>query len=302
MFGTFPATEVASSPAAEAAKAATPSDNQAEVTKEVETANTDEQSASSTTESEVTADSTDTDNVGDSSETETESTAKPKRGFERRIEKFNQRLSAKDQEIEYWKRVALQQGAAEPKQEPAASNEKPKFSDYNDIEAYTEALTDWKLGQTLQQVKQQSTAERMAQTYEQRLAEFRKEQPDFDEVVSEFVEEYGQEQIPEIVAVAMESEVGPRLAYYLAQNVDEVERLQRLPSHRRFLELGKIEDRLLGSKQQTQEKPAEAPKISRAPQPVKSVKGTAKVESYDLRDPSLSYSEWVKRREASLRK
>lgn len=287
---------------AKAEVAATPTDEQAKVsTQEVETDNSEEQSASSETAEDVTSEATSTDNAGEDGETQTEETkTKPKKGFERRIEKFNQRLSAKDQELEYWKRVALQQGSVEQPKATANPQEKPKFADFNDIEAYTDALTDWKLNQTLSQVKQQSAVERMAQTYEQRLAEFRKEVPDFDEVIQEFVDEYSQDEIPEIVTVAMESEIGPKIAYYLAQNIDEVERLKKLPSHRRLLELGKLEDRMM-AKPETK-RSVEEPKVSRAPQPVKSVKGAAKVETYDLRDPNLSYSEWVKRREASLRK
>lgn len=306
MFGTFPATNVAPSPAPEAAPAE-PVKNDVS-----ETAQADQQSAvEEVAETVRTEEATDTDNSGDTdsqssedSESETESAKKPKRGFERRIEKFNAKLAAKENELNYWRDMALKANGQQPEAQPAPQNtDKPKFSDYNDIEAYTEAVTEWKVSRALQQVQQQSQVQQLTQTYEQRLVEYKKSVPDFDAVMTEFVEDYGDMNVPEIVQVAMESQVGPQLAYYLASNVEEVERIAKLPSHRRLLELGKLEDRLAKPVAvETQPEPPPAKKVTSAPPPVKPVRGTGKVESNDLSDPNLSYSEWVKRREASLRR
>ena len=195
-------------------------------------------------------------------------------------------------------------GGEQPQQtQPAAvPADKPKFSDFNDLEAYTEAVTDWKSQRALTQVQQQTQVQQLAQTYEQRLAQYRTEVPDFDDVMTEFVEDYGDVNVPEIVQVAMESNVGPQLAYYLAKNTEEVERIAKLPSHRRLLELGKLEDRL--SRPKTTNSVAEpVKKVTSAPPPVKPVRGTGKVESStDLSDPNLSYSDWLKRRQASLKR
>lgn len=241
-----------------------------------------------------------TDDVGDD---ETDESPKPKRGFAKRIERFNQKLSAKDQEIEYWRQVALKGQA--PQQQPTAdgvaSGIKPKFSDFNDIEAYAEALTDWKLSHSLSQVQQQTAMMQTAKTYEARLEQFKKTAADFDDVMTEFVEDYGNMNVPEVIQVAYESDVGPQLAYHLAKNPTEFERIAKLPSHRRLLELGKLEDKI-SAQSQTAAPAKETKKISAAPKPVQPVKGTGKVESLDLSDPNLSYSEWLKRREATLKR
>lgn len=233
------------------------------------------------------------DNLGDK---------KPKKGFARRIEKFNQKLSQKEQEIEYWKNVALGKEKATPQvQQPVQNMGKPKFEEFDSIEAYTEALTDWKLSQTLNQVEQKAKAQQVAQGYDNKLNEFKKAAPDFDEVMSDFVEDYSHIEMPELVQMAYESDVGPQLAYHIAKNPQIVEQLAVLPSHRRLIELGKLEDKLQQNLAQKEKPKAEVKKVSSASKPVEPVKGVGKVETFDLSDPNLSYTEWVKRREAALK-
>ena len=293
------------SPAPKAEVAETPKEAVETTTVEQESAPQEEAEVVTPTEATTSDDSSESvEQTESDSDAEAEAEDKPKkRGFARRVEKLNARIAAREQEVEYWKSVALRgeqpQQTAQP--QPVAAD-KPKFSDYNDLEAYTEAVTDWKVQRALAQVQQQSQVQSLAQTYEQRLAQYKAEVPDFDEVMTDFVEDYGDMNVPEIVQVAMESNVGPQLAYYLAKNTDEVERIAKLPSHRRLVELGKLEDRL--SQPKTQKPVVEpAKKVSAAPAPVKPVRGTGKVESStDLSDPNLSYSEWVKRRTAQLRK
>jgi len=295
MFASFPATDasVANDSQPKEASAAPPETQEVETP--VESAATE--NAEVNTETEATAND-DSSEENSETDTDTESPKRGKKGFERRIEKFNQKLAQREQELDYWRNLALQ-GQGQPKTETqVVTADKPKFSDFNDIEAYTDALTDWKLSQTLSKVQVENQYRDVAKTYEQRLQEFKKTTPDFDSVMADFVEEYGDEQVPEIVQVAFESDIGPQMAYYLAQNMDEVERIRQLPSHRRLLELGKIEAKLAAPAA----KPAEPKKVSRAAPPVNPVKGTGRIETTDLADPNLSYSEWVKRREAQLKK
>ena len=252
-------------------------------------------------ESSVEETTANTDEVGEEGE-ETEE-PKKKRGFAKRIERFNQKLSAKEAEIQYWREAALKVGVSEPQQpaQQVATGTKPKIQDYPDLETYTEALTDWKLQQSLSQVQQQTAIMQTAKTYEARLEQFKQTARDFDDVMTEFVEDYGNMNVPEVIQVAMESDVGPQLAYHLAKNTNEFERIAKLPPHRRLLELGKLEDKI--SAQSQKSAPVrETKKISEAPKPVQPVRGTGKVDSLDLSDPNISYSEWLKRREASLKR
>lgn len=293
MFNTFN-----DSPAQAEVAAPEPTEVQGEIDQEVNQESATDENVESTVE-ETTANA---DDVGEEGQETEGDERKPKRGFAKRIEKFNQKLSAKEAEIEYWKQVALK--GAPPEQQATAGTAvqtgKPKFSDYNDIEAYAEALTDWKLQASMSQVQQQTAAMQTARTYEARLEQFKQTARDFDEVMSEFVEDYGNINVPEVIQVAMESEVGPQLAYHLAKNAQDFERIAKLPPHRRLLELGKLEDRIVSQQKSTPAR--ETKKISEAPKPVQPVKGSGKVESLDLSDPNLSYSDWLKRREASLKR
>lgn len=294
MFGTFPVTnEVANdSSVSKETMAETPQEAVETVDSSADQQSSESREPDSDAAEDTAAEATQEDT------SESEKTAKPRRGFERRIERMNQKLAQREQELDYWRGLALKSNLPETPQSAPVPTGRPQFADYNDIESYTEALTDWKFNQQMAEFRAQTNLQSVTQTYEQRLADFRQKQPDFDQVMNDFIADYGDEQVPEIVEVALESEQGPALAYYLAQNTDEVERIKSLPPRRRLLELGKIEDRLA----KPAARPVEPQKISRAAPPVKPVRGSSPAEVTDLRDPSLSYSEWVKRREAQLKK
>lgn len=236
------------------------------------------------------------DSDGENDE-DTENQGKPKKGFLRRVEKLNNKIKNAELEVEYWKKVALGQ-EAKPSA-PVVSDSKPTIDQYNSLEEYTEALTDWKLEQKLASIEQRKSIENVAKTYDQKLAEFRKTAPDFDDVMAEFIEDYGQVEVPEIVQVAMESDHGPAIAYFMAKNPTEVERIAKLPTHKRLLELGKIEAKV--SMTNKQEKVIETKKVSKAPAPVEPVKGTGKVDTSDIRQVT-DYQEFVRLREKQMKR
>jgi hypothetical protein len=271
-----------------------PTEKEGETTQvEVESETTEkveEQAAQETTTEDT--DSEDSD-VQEAEDTDDETVKKPKKGFEKRIERFNKKLSDKDLEIEYWKKAAMGGTTAEVRPVQSAPQGKPTFAEYNDIESYTEALTDWKVSQALSSRDQQTQTKSVVDTYGQRLNEFKKSTPDFQDVMDEFVDEYGDRPIPEVVQVAMESEYGPQIAYYLAKNTNEVDRIALLPPHRRLLELGKLEERLSKATTQQKEVVPETKRISKAPEPIEKVKGTGKVETNDIY-ADLPYEQWVK--------
>lgn len=214
---------------------------------------------------------------------------KAKKGFEKRISKEVARKNEALREAEYWKKVALEQGAKAP-QEPTKQDDasKPKFSDYNDIEAYTEAVTDWKLERKLQEVQQQNKQKSATETYNSRVREFEKVRPDFQEVLASTELQISQP----VTELILESEVGPAVVLYLAENEDETERINGLSPARQLAEIGKIEAKL-ASKATTK---VEKKVVSKAPTPVKPVSGSAPVAKKSLDDPSLSAEEWIKMR------
>ena len=204
-------------------------------------------------------------------------------GFKKRIDRFNRRLTEKEAEIEYWKKTALekQQSGVSPQQVNHASD-KPKFENYSDIAEYTEALTDWKLQEALLRRTQEVSKQSEVQQYKSRVKEFVKEHADYDEVLQDASHIPAAQEIHQII---LESEVGPQIAYHLANNIELLEKLNSLPSHRRLIELGKLEDKLTVKNEVPQVKK------SSAPSPIKTEKGAAPVKR-DIHDETLSQAEY----------
>jgi hypothetical protein len=163
--------------------------------------------------------------------------------------------------------------------------DKPKFSDYNDIETYTEALTDWKLEQKLAQQEQKTKAKTVADSYNDRVKEFSKSRPDFQEVIASSDLSIS-DPVKELI---FESDVGPALALYLAENEEEAERINGMSIVRQVAEIGKLEDKLSAKK-------VDKKVVSKAPAPVSPIKGGAPVTAKSLDDPSIAPDEWIKMR------
>ena len=304
MFGMLNRPQGNDSPAEEAKETVTLETPEVETTSESVADKTAEEDTTqeATTQDEGSEDQESSDaETDDGDDTETDEVKKPSKGIEKKFKKFTQRLASKDQEIEYWKKAAMgnPQGNQSTQTQTAIPDKKPVFADYNDLEAFTEASIEYGVKKALAETGQRQQVDNVIKTYETRVKEFSKVNPDFNDVMNEFQEDYGNMQCPEIVQVAMESEVGPALAYYLASNTDEVDRIVALPPYRRLIELGKLEDKV--AKPATKPVVVEAKKISKAAPPIEAVKGSTKVANYDLRSDD-DYEVWVKKREASLRK
>lgn len=249
----------------------------------------DEVASTETTQDEGGQD--DTTDDGDES-----SSKKPKKGFEKRIAKEISRRTQAQQEAEYWKKVALERGTS-PQPAAVGTQEapKPKFADYNDIETYTEALTDWKmeakLQASLQQRDKQTAQQSLEKSYNARVQEFVKVTPDFADVLAASDLQISQP----VTELIFESDVGPAIAYYLAENEAETERINKLSPARQLAEIGKIEAKLTAPVADKKKK------VSQAPAPVKPVQGGAPVSTKSIDDPNISSEDWIKLRNKARR-
>lgn len=246
---------------------------------------------SGTTETDVTAQS---DEILDGEEGETGTTEgkKPKVGFERRVSKLTAQKAEAQREVEYWKKIALEAKGQQPAAvgEVKPEDKKPTFIDYNDIEAYSEAVATWTAERAVQKALANQDADRGSRTvlsdYETRLTAFKKITPDFDEV---FEDLNGIQLAPEVMNGVLESEIGPQLAYYLATNLNVVQRLNSLSPHKRLIELGKLEAQL----EQPRTEPESTKKASSAPAPLKTPTGGVQPRKLDS---TLSPDEWIRER------
>jgi len=249
-----------------------------------------EQEQASAPAEEASSDQVDANAEDDGENAGATETPKRKNGFERRVQKLNDRAREAQLEAEFWKTKAL--GATSATAPTQTSTEKPKFSDFNDIDAYTDAVTDWKLERKLQEFQQAQQQQTVQKTYVQREAEFKKTALDFDEVMDDIAHI----KFPPIVLNALsESDIGPAVAYELARNSSEAERISRLPPLQQVKELGKLEERLTRARTTSVAKTE-----TKAPPPMKPATGKgAKV--LDISDPNISFEDFKRLRQEQLR-
>lgn len=201
----------------------------------------------------------------DDTEVDLEKHDKPKKkgGYVRKLE-------AKDAEIEYWKQQALEKSKeVQPKEVEVKSNDgRPKLEDFDDIELWQEALTDWKVDQKLGQKEQKEKERRKQETLAIKASELRKQHPDFDDVV----ENLGRQVSKEFFDASLDSDKALDIAYFLGQNPEEYRDIitsNNIGLINRFL--GKLEAKLEAPAPIVEKK---APvKITNAPEPISTLGG-----------------------------
>lgn len=196
-------------------------------------------------------------------------------------------------------------------QGPAADDgDEPKPEDFKTVGEYAKALTRYEVGKAAKgareagqrqsaEAQQQAEAEAIGAAFIERRKEFEKAHPDFEAVLedSELI-------IPDAgLQYIAESEIGPELAYFLAQpgNKETAERLSKLSPRRVIAELGKLEARLeeaAKAKEPSKVPPAQPTRqVSRAPAPIQPLSGDAATPVQ--KDPSqMTFQELHAHREA----
>lgn len=224
---------------------------------------------------------------------------KKKGGFQRKIE-------AKDREIEELKRQLAEKSAApaaegkkqdaQPAVElPKFDKPKPKLEDFDSIEAFTDALTDWKADerdwkrtQAEEQAKARTEAEKVLDSWNQRKAEAQERHADYDEVLDSVSDV---KLTPAHQRIFLESEHGPELAYALAQDRDGLEKFAGMPPLKAAAYLGKLEASF-----KVENAPEPETKVSNAPRPIKPVGSTRTSGVPDV--SKMSLADWRKARES----
>lgn len=205
---------------------------------------------------------------------------------------FTRKLAQKDAIIAELQ-AKLQENPAKPQVEVS---DKPKLDDFETYDQYTEALTDWKFEQKTKEQESKSReqalqreAKQRAETYAAKADEFAKANPDFDEVVTEC-----DAFTPIMVQAIQDSDVGPEVAYYLANNPEEAEKLAGLGVVAMNRAIGRIEAKL----EARESKPAV--KTTNAPPPIKPVTKSASttVDPYNLEMDADDYAKWRRQRKS----
>lgn len=221
-------------------------------------------------------------------EIETEEQKADKRnGFERQKLKWQHKLQAKEQEAELLRQElqrARQGNPVTTNTPPVMPTHEPDINNYSDIKEYTRDLTAFQF----RQMQAQQDRMKTVNEFQARQDEFKKITPDFEEAIADAADAPASQ---EVQTFLVESTVGPAIQYYLSKNLNELSRINALPPHRAFAELGKLEDRFAVKKQQT----PPTKKSSAAPPPIKPATGSAPALSksvYEMNtDEVLDYLE-----------
>jgi hypothetical protein len=230
---------------------------------------------------------------------------KKKGGFQKRIDKLNTKISATEQEKEYWRNEALraQQNATkpEPTLDKPDTSSRPKADTFTTHDEYVEALTDWKLDQKLLAIENKqkenavkSEVQTKVTKYQERVTEFQKSHDDWQDAIDSVSD------IPLSITVReaiFSSENGPDIAYALSKDPTELKRVCALSPVKAAMELGKLEARF----SKTTSKPSDK-KTTKAPAPVNPVRTRGAVSNKSLYDADkMSQSEWNRLRDEQVK-
>lgn len=226
------------------------------------------------------------------------------KGVQKRIDELTKaRREAERKADEAERKLAEIQGSRPAdKNAPANPTEptgKPKIEDFPTIEAYYEALTDFKIEQRekaaadkAQADKAKESASQAQKDWETRVETFKSDHSDYDEAIDSVKIPNNSPSIKELSQAVFAG--GPELLYQLAKAPDEVARIAALPPIEALLALGEFKAKIPAPEKQPQ-------KVSSAPKPPARVGGTAPTAKA-IDDPNLEYADFEKLRNAQERR
>lgn len=214
-------------------------------------------------------------------ESKEEESEKPKKksGAQRRKE----RAERAEAEVARLQRIveemALKNGAGESKVEPkaeakaaASSDDEPNPDDFDNHADFVKAVArhELKLERKAQQAEQErsklmSEQQKLMEAHMTRLNAFAEKNPGFPEAIQE-LRESGLTFSVTVDDILISSENGPAMLMELAQNHEELKRINALSPTRAALEMGKLEARIASRSSEAQ-KP-ETKKTTNAPKPI----------------------------------
>ena len=182
--------------------------------------------------------------------------------------------------------------------EPAKPAGKPEPNEFTDAFAYAEALSEWKVTEALnkrdqvtRQAQLESERAKVAEGWKEKVNETIKEITDWADIVGSS-DVAVSDQVRDAI---IESDIGPKILYHLAENPDLAEKINNMTVQSAIKEIGKIEAKL-DTKQEV-EKEVE---VSKAPKPISPLKGKTSAAELITSDGEFqgNYQAWKAARKA----
>lgn len=214
-----------------------------------------------------------------------------------RVNEITRARREAERERDYWRQQAESNRQQAAYSQPAAQGNPPTLEEYNfDQGQWAQAMTEYAVRQAesrvearFQQQSQRQYQHTVEQQFEQRSQEYAKANPDYDQAVSDLGRAV--QFHPAVVDAIGQSERGPEVVHYLAQHLDEADRISRMPPHIATVQLGRIEAQLSTPK---------AKPVTNAPNPPPILGGGKATVAKNPDD--MSQAEWLAWRQKQLTK
>jgi hypothetical protein len=174
--------------------------------------------------------------------------------------------------LELEQRLAAMEQQRQPQQQSYADTE-PQPSQFNDAFEYAKALAEFSTEKALAerdrqvaQQREQEAQQKIIQSWAQKVQEAKAELPDFDDLVasSDVVVNNA------VRDAILESDVGPKILYHLAENNDLAKKIASLSPNAALREIGKLEAKFEVTPETKQTTPVVR---SKAPAPIQPIRG-----------------------------
>ena len=222
---------------------------------------------------------------------------------QRRVGKLTKRMRTAEREAEYEKEKRLElQKKLDIANSKVLATDKPLKKDFDDEDAFIEALTDWKIDQRF--VKSQEAKEEKIKDKEEKDSVM-ETYTGYDDVMDDGIEKYDDFEklvlhedlilTPVVTQISLGTKNPEDVLYYLASNPDESERISRLDPVRSGMEIAKLEVKLLAEMEKSKEKKEEkepVKKQSKAPAPIKPVRTDGALEKDPNKMNAKEYRAW----------
>lgn len=236
---------------------------------------------------------------------DSDSSTKAVKDLQQRVNKTTKNWREAERERDYWREQALRSQSVEaPKPAPTEKAPEPLKSEADfgyDAEAYgkylqaqIDAVAEQKAAaaveKRLQAERERAEAAKRDADFTTRTEAFRKDAPDFDEVVNDPT-------LPisaPMAEVIRRHELGPAMAYHLGKNPDVAAQIAQLPAADAAFELGLIASEIRAKRAAT---PPPAPVVTKAPPPppkLDATDSTPTVRTTDATGDALTDDEWAR--------
>lgn len=174
--------------------------------------------------------------------------------------------------VELEQRLAAMEQQRQP-QQPSYVDQEPQPSQFSDAFEYAKALAEFSTEKALAerdrqvaQQREQEAQQKIIQSWAQKVQEAKADLPDFDDLVasSDVVVNNA------VRDAILESDVGPKILYHLAENNDLAKRIASLSPNAALREIGRLEAKFEVNPETKQTAPVVR---SKAPAPIQPIRG-----------------------------